>query len=371
MDFHRPVHEGRLERWIGAEKIAQLRNSMRGWYGGPICLRDVPGSVWIHADGSFTGQFYRGAFYSAADALADWLKRLANVRPSYGMAGAGFASVSDVLSRSSQGYRQSRSFSKVGPTGVAGICSSLWRVGPQPAAGTAPGNAPGGTAFDDTVTGALVYANAASGTNHLVGADVGATVASNALLMYDLIFGCNKTMNSVATETVTGVPTRYQSTTNTNADYAGDNFLFIQVGGTALAATAHNNTSILYTDQGGNASTLPSVTGVSGAIVDRLDHGTAAFFHPLESGDVGIQTLTQMQCSATVATGVQWYMMGHPLGFMVFPLIYMMTPFDWITNRDFAPRIFDDACLAFMEMAKPSTASTTYTGRVVIANAAP
>lgn len=370
MGFHKPVHEGKLERWLGVEKIAQLRESMRGWYGGPICLLDVPGSVWIHADGCFTGRFARGGFYSAADALGDWFTRLANVRPSYGFAGAGFASVSDALSRSSQGYRQSRNFNKAGPTGVVGVCSSLWRVGAQPAAGTAPAAAPGGTAFDDTTTGALIVNNAASGTNHLVGADVAANVSGNSLLMYDLIFGVNKTMASTATEAVTGVPTRYQSTTTTDADYIGDNFGFIQVGGTALAATAHNWTTCTYKDQADAASTLPSLTGVSGAIVDRYDQTLPQWFAPLESGDTGIKAWTQMQCSASVATGVVWFMIGHPIGFMAFPIQNMMTPYDWLTNRDPAPRIFDDACLAFIEMMKPSTTATTYNGRLVVTNAA-
>jgi hypothetical protein len=250
------------------------------------------------------------------------------------------------------------------------VTSSLWRVGPQPAVGATPAAAPGGTAQTSSTTGALRFANPASGTNHLVGADVSASVINNSLLVYDLLFGVAKTMNSTATEAVTGVPTRYQSTTAANADYIGDNFGFIQVGGTALAATAHNWTVCLYTDQDGASSTLPSLTGNSSAIVDRLDHPTSQWFAPLESGDVGIGAWTQMQCSAAVATGVIWFMIGHPLGFMSFPVINSMLPFDWLTNRDQAPRIFDSACIAFLEPLKPATTATTYTGRLVSTSAA-
>lgn len=379
----RPADSSKVERWLGAEKIKHLQRCMENggqrWYGRPICLLDVPGSLWITADGDFVGYVDGGSFGSVYDWLEDKFRRIwvAAGRPQYGFANAGFASISDALSRASQGYSQRRPFNKVGPTGVVAGTSSLWRVGPQPAVGATPGNAPGGTAFSSSSTGALAFANPASGTNHLVGADVAANVINNSLLVYDLIFGVNKTMASVANEAVTGVPTRYQSSTATNADYAGDNFLFIQVGGTALAATAHNwgvaggSNECLYRNQAGTDNAiLPVLTGNSGAIVDRLDHPLSQWFAPLASGDVGIMDLAQMRCSASVATGVVWFMIGHPLGFMSFPVINSILPFDWLTNRDQAPRVFDDACVAFLEPLKPATTATTYTGRIVTTSAA-
>jgi hypothetical protein len=319
------------------------------------------------------GHVNGGFFTSALDYFEDKLRRMWKEmnRPQYGYCNVGFASVSDALSRASQGYSQRMTFNKSGSPGVAGTTNSLWRNGNNPSSGASPASAPGGTVYTSATAGALAFTNPASGTNHLVGADVGATVAGMSLLLYDLIFGVNKTMNSTTTEAVTGVPTRYQSTTTTAADYIGDNFCFIQVGGTALAATGHNWTVCTYTDQANAASTLPSVTGVSGAIVDRLDTAaTGAWFHPLEAGDTGIKALTQIQCSAAVATGVIWFMIGHPIGFMSFPLIYSMFPFNWLTNRDQAPRVFDNACLAFLEPAKVNTSGTAYTGRIVLTNAA-
>lgn len=370
----RPAHAQRVETWLGREKIAHLQACMKGWYGRPICLLDVPGSLWITADGDFVGHVAGGYFASALDVFEAKLRRYwkALGTPQYGYANAGFASVSDALARASQGYSQRRPFNKVGPTGVVGASSSLWRSGVQPASGTAPAAAPGGTAFSSSTTGALAYANPASGTNHLVGADVSASVINNSLLVYDLIFGVNKTMNSATAESVTGVPTRYQSSTPTNEDFAGDNFLFAQVGGTALAATAHNWDAVQYRDQDGNdAQSLPSLTGNASAIVDRFDHPTQQWFAPLASGDTGIMDLHQLKCSAAVATGVVWFMIGHPLGFMSFPVINSFLPFDWLTNRDQAPRIFDSACLAFIEPLKPATTTTTYTGRIYATNAAP
>ena len=357
------IHSGQLERWLGTERIESLSSAMRGWYGRPIALLDVPGSVRVCGDGDFVGTFTRGYFMSAMDALSDAFKQAARVPP--GTLYEGFSSISDALSRASQGFSQRRQFNKVGPTGVIGVTSSLWDLGPQPPAGTAPAAAPGGTAFTSASTGALAFANPAAGTNRLVGADVSASVINNSLLLYDLLFGVNKTMASTAAQAVTGVPTRYQSTTATAEDYIGDNFGFVQVGGTALAATAHNWTVCTYLDQANAASTLPSLTGNASAIVRRLDHPVQQWFAPLESGDVGIKAWTQIQCSASVATGVIWFMIGHPIGFLSFPVINSMLPFDWLTNRDQAPRVFDNACLAFLEPLKPATGATTYTGRFV------
>ena len=92
---------------------------------------------------------------------------------------------------------------------------------------------------------------------------------------------------------------------------------------------------------------------------------------PLAAGDIGLTALSQMQCSAAVATGAINFCIGHPLGFMSFPVINSVLPFDWLTNRDQAPRVFDDACIAFFEPLKPATGNTTYTGRFQLTSAAP
>lgn len=375
------IASSKIERWLGAERAARVSSCMKGWYGPPISLRDVPGSVWVGRDGDFCGHFDRGVFDSAQDAFERHLRRLGDaakraIHPDVmqRFAGVGFASLSEALSRGSAGYRQMIGrgpITRVGPTGVANVASSLWRLGSQPAAGGAASAAPGGRVPTSATTGALPFTNPASGTLHLSGADMSASVINNCILLYDRIFDVAKTMNSTATEAVTGVPTRYQSATAGDPDAVDGNFLFVEVGGTALAATAHNWTTCLYTNQAGTANqTLPSLTGASGAIVDRLDHPSSSWFAPLASGDTGIKDLDQMQCSAAVATGAVNFVIGHPIGFMNFPVINSLLPYDWFTNRDLAPRIFNDACLALMEMAKPATTATTYTGMIYATAAA-
>lgn len=363
------VHSDRLERWLGTQTVEQLSANFRDWYGPPVHLLDCPGSVRVTPGGDFIGPFEHGYAVSFHDAMRDRLRRIWHRlgTPHHGLLNAGFASISDALSRASSGYSQmlNGNIAKSGPTKVVGSCSSLWRVGTQPAAGGAGAAAPGGTAHTDANTGAMAFTNPSSGTLHLVGADFSASVINNAIMVYDRLFSVAKTINSTATEAVTGVPSRYQSTTSTAMDYIGGNFLFMEVGATQLANTAHNWTVCTYKDQADAASTLPSIAGNPGAvatIVDRFDMPVNTWFAPLESGDSGIKALTQMQCSAAVATGALNFVIGHPLGVMSFPVINSLLPFDWLTNRNQAPRIFDDACVALFELPAPATTATTYNG---------
>src|SRR5262249_25939638 len=147
----------------------------------------------------------------------------------------------------------------------------------------------GGTAWDDSSTGAFPFPNPTSGdTQHFVSAYVQPSTSPGCLLLYDRLFSVTKTMSSTGTEAVTGVPTRYQSNTNTAQDYAGANFLMIECR-TALGATGHNWTTCLYTDQDGNTgATLPLVTGNASCIQYRLDQPANTWFNPLAAGDTGI-----------------------------------------------------------------------------------
>ena len=343
---------------------------MRDWYGPPIAVQGVPGAVFATRGGDFTGHVDAGEFGSALDRAEDIVRRLGRklktrvargARVRHGTLYAGFASLSDLIAESTAGKRRDWHWQKVGVTGVVAVTNSLWGVGNQPAAGANASNAPGGEAPTDATTGAMPFDNVSPDTRHVVSAFATASVAGQNLLLYDRIFAVNKTMASVATEAVTGVPTRYQSTTPGAQDSAEGNFLFVEVGGTALAATAHNWTTCLYTDQSGNgAATLPSLTGNSAAIVRRLDHPVGQWFAPLATADTGVKELDQMQCSASVATGVINFVIGHPLAWMPCPIANLVTMMDFIGTAFNLVRVFDDAALTWLEVTKPATGATTY-----------
>ena len=360
------THSGQLERWLGKDAVDNVSRHMRNWYGPPIAVGGVPGRVYAGGGGDFRGRILAGRGATALDHGEGGARRVASAarrtaRNQATQLNAGFSSFSDLVAELSQGKRRDFRWNKVGATGVIQVTNSLWGLGPQPAAGANAAAAPGGEAPTDATTGAIPFTNPTGGdTQHIINGWANCEDLGNSLLVYDRIFQVNKTMNSTATEAVTGVPTRYQA--GSGDDYSAGNFLFVEVGGTALAATAHNWTVCTYTDQDGNAgATLPSLVGNSGAIVRRLDHPVGQFFAPLATGDHGVRALTQMQCSAAVATGVINFVIGHPLFMIPLPLANTSCMVDGLNTAASLVRVFDDAALALLELMKLSTSATTYT----------
>jgi hypothetical protein len=238
-------------------------------------------------------------------------------------------------------------------------------VGAHPAAGANAAAAPGGEAPTDATTGAISFLNPTGGkTQHIASGMMAASIGHNSLLLYDRLFQVNKTMNSTVNESVTGVPTRYQSSTPGAADSAEGNFLMIEVGGTQLAATAHN-WNALYRDNGGtDAQTLPQVTGNSAAIVRRLDQPLGQWFCPLATGDTGIMDLNEIDCSAAVATGVINFVIGHPLAFLPAGIGNAFIFSDMLNSLMGLARIFDDAALALLQPLSNATTVTNFNAHV-------
>lgn len=364
------THSEKLERWLGRDQVEIISHAMKNWYGPPIVIGNVPGSVWAYKGGDFRGPIKSGQFINIFDFTIERLKRIwkDSARRSMIQTNTGFSSLSDLIAEATAGKKQELALYKTGATGVVGVTNSLWGLGAQPAAGANASAAPGGNAPTKATQGALNFNNPSSpDTTHFICANIISSVSGNTLLLYDRIFQVNKTMASTATEAVTGVPTRYQSTTPGSENSAEGNFLFVEVGGTALAATAHNWTVCQYTDQSGNAGiSLPSLTGNSGAIVRRLDHPVTQWFAPLATDDTGLTRLTQMQCSASVATGVINFVIGHPLAFIPCPFANVLVPADGIYGAFNLKRIFDDAALGLLEICKPATTATNYSGTIQI-----
>ncbi len=370
----RHTHSDRLERWLGADKVAQLSaamcNPQAKWYGKPIAIGGVPGLIYATKDGDFIGALEAGYEASAIDRAEDIVRRavrrermrMARARRQLGTVG----SLNEAIAAYAGGGNRTFMFKKTGTTGVVGATNTLWFVGAQPAAGAAAAAAPGGTVPDDTTTGSWAFDNpTAPATQHFLFGNPVASVAPNTLLLYDRIFSVTKTMNSTATEAVTGVPTRYQSTTPGDWNYAGNNFLIPECR-TALAATGHNWTTCTYVDQAGNTgATLPAITGNSGNIINRLDMPAGMWFAPLASDDSGIKNLTQMQCSAAVATGAIDFTIGHPIAFMPCGIANFVCEKDGLTTSMNLERIADDACLALLEINKSATTATTYSGSFI------
>jgi len=363
------THSDRLERWTGKEYIEAVSKSMKDWYGPPIAMAGVPGNVWACRGGDFRGRIAAGQVAPLVDYYEQRVKRIVRQasRRQLSSLNAGFSSLSDLISEATAGgKRRDFYFSKAGTTGVVGGSNSLWGVGNTPSAGANAANAPGGEAPTSATPGAFPFLDPTGGdTQHFVNAALVASAVPNNVLLYDRIFQVNKTMNSNATESVTGVPTRYQSSTRGAADFAGGNFAFPEVGGTLLAAGAHNWTVCRYRDQDNNDTiSFPSTAGITTCPVRRIDLVLPLWFMPLAAGDDGVKDLDQLQYdTSAIATGVINWVIGHPLSFLgpmsnvneLFRVDGIMTSFNLV-------RIFDGAALAMLELVKGATTATTYTG---------
>jgi len=85
------------------------------------------------------------------------------------------------------------------------------RAAPSPRRAQQAQAAPGGTATTGATTGAWGYANPTNAnTGHFLVGECTASVINNTLLIIDQLLRVAKTMNSTATEAVTGTFSRYQ-----------------------------------------------------------------------------------------------------------------------------------------------------------------
>lgn len=380
----RHTHSDRLERWLGKAQVEEISTRFKDFYW-PVPVHGVPGNVHVMPGGDFTGEIKAGQYLSKHDGAAVVLKKirmhaeqkarrdnalglLASIiraEDSRIMSVGAFASINAVIAAFTGGKGQTIKFSKTGVASNAiGNSNDLWTRAGFPAAGAAASAAPGGTVPTSATTGALPFNNiGVANSGHYLNWALNASVINNSLLLYDRIFSVAKTMNSTATEAVTGAPTRYQNSTPGANDYIGGNFCFPANPTTVLAATAHNWTVCQYTDQGGGTgNSFASVAGVSACVVGGVDLAVGSWFLPLAAGDVGVKALTQMQCSAAVATGTIDFVIGHPIAVNACPIANIACLDDGLYTSLNLSSILDSACLSFLELTKPATTATNYSG---------
>jgi hypothetical protein len=388
------THSDRLERWLGKDNVERVSREFKSFYW-PVPLHGVPGNVYVMPGGDFAGEIKAGSFMSAADgaaltiqrikaridsrlrsnkalmALADMLRaedrRLASI--------GAFASIDAIVAAYTGGKGQALNFAKTGVASNAiGNSNDLWSRAGQPAAGAAGSAAPGGKAWASSDAGALGFRNlGTANTGHYLNWSLAASIINNSLMLYDRLFSvaAGNALTTGAEIAVTGVPTRYQSTTATDKDYIGGNFAFPACITTVLANTGHNwdagggaGVGMQYTDQASASSNFPVATGVAACVVGGIDlaAGQNSWFAPLASGDVGIKALTNMSGSAAVATGVLDWVIGHPIAVNACPIANIACLDDGLYTALNLTAIFDNACLSFIELPKPAATATTYSG---------
>ena len=378
------THSQRLEKWLGTEPLETLSDNFKNFYY-PVRVNGVPGEVYIMPGGDFAGDIKIGLYSNKEESLNTVCKNLLKkaeqkvkrekalntlidlikTQDKRLLSVGAFASVDAVIAAATGGKGQVINFQKTGVAANAiGNANDLWTRAGTPTAGGAASAAPGGVAPTAATVGALGYKNlGAANSGHYLNWTLTASVSNNSLLLYDRIFAVVKTMNSTTTEAVTGVPTRYQSGTASAVDYIGGNFCFPSNPTTVLAATAHNWTVCQYTDQDSTTgNSFTSTAGVSACVVGGIDLAVGSWFLPLAAGDIGVKALTQMQCSALVATGTIDFIIGHPIAVNACPVANLAMLDDGLYTSLNLMHIEDNACLSFIELPKPATTATTYSG---------
>lgn len=357
------THSSKLERWLGTENVEQISRSMRGWYGPPIPVGNVPGRIFATGDGDFCGPIKGGQVatmveYVSAKIRKGLRKWERNQRTTLN---AGFASLSDLISEATTGgKRQDIMFAKAGVTGVANVANNLFDVGLNPPTmATLTDNT--GESPTNATAGALPYTNPTGGdTCHFVTATAVPTVANNNLLMYDLYY---RFLHNIATDpqAVSDVPTRYQSTA------AKGTFITVFVS-TALGAGTPTY-EVTYMDQDGNtAEAAPLGTIAASSIARRFPFAVTVgngWFMPLNSGDTGVRKITNLNLSAA-STGKVYVCLCKPYVWIPQPFANQAIIIDGINSCFNLVQITDSSCIQFMEINKGATTATSYNGQIIL-----
>jgi hypothetical protein len=390
----RSTHADRLERWLGKSQVEALSAQFRNFYW-PVAVHGVPGEVYVMPGGDFAGEIKAGYYLSKEDGAVTVLKKLRHAAElkvrrfkalgtlidlvragDRRLASIGaFATIDAVVAAYTGGKGQQINFSKTGtaPTAIAGAID-MWQKAGYPAAGAAGSAAPGGKAWSVADAGAMPLQNlGGAGTMHYLNWSVSAGIINNSLLLYDRIFSvaAGAALSTPSNVAVTGVPTRYQNATPGNVAYIGGNFMYPvnSTPTTAMAATAHNwsagggaGVGCRYTDEANNATDMTLVAGIASCAGAQIDLVLGYWFAPLNAGDVGVKNILNMLASAAVATAGADWVIGHPIAVNACPVANLACLDDGLYTSMNLTHIEDSACLSFIELPKPATNATVYSG---------
>lgn len=360
----RSTHSQRLERWLGAETVEIMSQRMRGWYGTPLPVGNVPGLVYVGGDGDFVGPLKGGYFGSLKDYAIDSVKAKARrfaIRQR-ATAHSGFSSLGDLISEATTGGKRQSTWFEKGTTTAAATNQTLWPLATYPAAGAAGSNRPGGSVPTNSTAGAMFQTNAGAGdTLHIVTAYAGLAGASTnaVLLLYDRLFhAANILHTTTGNQSISGTSNRYTGTSAVN------NFITLEVT-SSLGSTAHNAT-ITYTDDAGTSGAGSAQAVTASSVANRLP--LPSWFYRLNAAaSRGVDLVTNIAFSA-VSSGVSQLVQGRPLVVMPLPTGIgsgQLNAYDGINSSFNLVQVQDNACLTFF-VFQASASALSYRGEIVM-----
>jgi hypothetical protein len=212
----------------------------------------------------------------------------------------------------------------------------------------------------------LTQQNAAGGDQlHVTTITVQGSVAGQMLLLYDRLWDMTHTMTvDPRSCDAANVPTRYQT-----AALAPGNFFSGEVSTVLPGATP--TITLDYVDQDGNNVTGSALSTIySAAAVNTIPFTAPNWFYPLASTDQGLRSLQNsanaINLSAAMASGVVTWFIGHPLAFIPCPAANTPVIIDGINSAFNLSRVYDDAGLCFLEIAKSATTATNWWGSLTL-----
>ena len=216
------------------------------------------------------------------------------------------------------------------------------------------------------VTSTIPHGGSVSGyQKYLTGIEVITHTATGApcwLLLVDLLlYYSNCNMSSAVQQALTNVATLPRYTD-------GKGVMMFLVITTASGATAHtlHTTGFTYTNTTPTAGrTIPgTVACTASAIVAHVPYsGTAVNnfgpFIPLAAGDLGVKSVENFQLSASSTAGLATLVLCKPLAWINLNAAFFPQGRDYLFHVPPLPRIYDGACLNFLQFAGAATAAST------------
>ena len=269
---------------------------------------------------------------------------------------AAITDLSDLINRQSGGnngtpeniffHKVPRVSGVAATTPVAGRGCSLWEYDGMPAKGAVPTS---GAIPDRTTQGAIPFTAAGGGRDkHLIGASI-TPVTAGVYLLYDRLFHeGGLSAISTAAQTIQGSPASPALTRNTGG--AG-NIAFYEIY--TIIGTTGTTLTMTYTNQAGTGSRTSTINiGATGfREVTRMQR------IPLATGDSGIQSIQEIQLSATTGTAGNFGItIAQPLAWIPVGAAGTMGWRDYTTGLPGIPVIHPDACLSLMFIPAAATA---------------
>lgn len=369
----RPIHSGRLERWLGAEQVALLSGSMRGWYGPPIAVGAQAGEVFVAGDGDFYGYLREGYEASLLDRTADVARRALRAyrlacrpRP---VLRAGFTLLSDLM-QMGRNQAQTIPFQKSETTASTGNTLTLWAVGEAPLAGDPPSLevGAGGTFHYSGDKGALPYRDARDyGHNYFTGGWAQNSGGAVTILVYDRLWSGSLLLNTTADQVpdLSTLDRFYVAGQESHPQSARGNFVMPEVR-TTLSAVGHT-LNLTYTNSENTGFRTSSITGVASCVANRIDHGTPPLWYfPMQSGDAGVKSIDAVSVSVGTMTGAINIVLGHPIAWLVSPAASLAGVMDGIASGTQMVYIPPQSCLAMLHVARNASTNVATRGAITV-----